>query len=233
VGDIAADVIKFAIAWTTTGSDYDVLISRTFSPGWATVHRPVISRGLEDHTLYIGHTHIKPNGIPIKCPKGHPSGSLAAHTQSRTRVIITCKECKSTGDAPLVNPDGRTELGRSNLVKVSFRRHLKEQTDIPWTLGKSDTPHPPVPKRPNPSRPQKAPPHLPQITTDIQPPLPHLAGRLNVLSLSSTSLPNSPSPSPSPSSIQLPQAPSRAKRQHPEKDLSGQRKRSKQEVREP
>ena len=71
VGDISTDVVKFALNWTTTRSDYDHLIARTFKDEWVEVHRPVISRGAEDHTLYTRHSYLLPDGVPLSCPRGH------------------------------------------------------------------------------------------------------------------------------------------------------------------
>lgn len=107
------------MTWTTTRSDYDHLVARCFRDDWASVHRPVISRGPEDHTLYIGHNYLEPDGVPILCLNGHEYGRLVPHVQPN-KVVVVCKECKAKCDVPLVEENKQTELGRRNLVKIAF-----------------------------------------------------------------------------------------------------------------
>lgn len=139
MGDIATNVIDFAISWASTGSDYDALIAKAFPPDWAAVHRPVISRGLEDHTLYIAQSHLEPNGLPILCHLGHDFGRLAPHPQSRIKVIIVCKECGSKCETPRVDANGQTVLGHCNLVKVPLEENLNKRTEVQWIRSKSKT----------------------------------------------------------------------------------------------
>lgn len=209
VGDISTDVVKFALNWTTTRSDYDHLIARTFKDEWVEVHRPVISRGAEDHTLYTRHSYLSPDGVPLSCPRGHDFIRLVPNVQPN-KVVVTCKKCKSRCEVPRAEPDKQTELGRQNIIKIPFG--TAEPFRVLWSDVKTSlvppllqngqisqaviTPQPlSTIQQPNTYQPQVAPPvelTLPTrpIVSRIRPPFPNIDVQQKDMT--------SPSPNPSP-----------------------------------
>lgn len=164
VGEVATGVVNFALNWASSYStDYDVLVSNSFTAKWAKRHRPVISQGVQNHTLYTGHSYLEPHGLPIR-HQNHARKYLRPSVQ-KTKVMITCKQpgCGATCVIPKFETDKRTALGHERLVKVTFDPGAEAEAQWKRPLLKNAPKPPPA----APDVPGKS---VPKVTADPSPP---------------------------------------------------------------
>ena len=128
VGDVAGTLSELLVAWTTTPSDYDALFAATVRDDWARRHRPVLSRGSDDHTLYVGFSITEPDGDLVRCHRGCGIENRWYTTKGNT-VQITCKECGSLCTVEKVTQDRTTALEVRHLVKTCYP---PRQADTTW-----------------------------------------------------------------------------------------------------
>ena len=148
VSQITAKLLDFAVHWTQTPSDYDVLVAKTMTAEWAQMHLPVLSQGGEHH-LYTAYSHIEPEGKPVIC---HSSG---CGVENRVWEMlrpgtcrIRCLECRSTAVAKrIAELDTKTVLGRREFLKVHYPL---EPARLQWRYNEVQT-HldAPIPMPPN------------------------------------------------------------------------------------
>jgi len=130
VGLVSLPVIHFVIHWTISRSGYDNIIANAFHQEWSLQHRPVLSRGATNHTLYLGHSDLEPGGKRIichhqTCSKEH----LVVSGGGRNTVKVTCRNCQSWCEMRRVNPDTTTLIGRRLLVKTEYPQR---QAEMEW-----------------------------------------------------------------------------------------------------
>ena len=120
VGDVACTLAELAVAWATTGSDYDTLFATTVNAGWVARHRPVLSRGRTgSHTLYTGFNINEPNGQLVQCHQGCGMENQSFTVKPKD-VQVVCRQCNSYCTIPKVTSDSSTLLGSRSLVKVAY-----------------------------------------------------------------------------------------------------------------
>ena len=119
VSDVALPLANFALRWVQSNSDYDTIVASAFTPSWASLHRPVLSRLPSTHTLYIGVDPLEPNGQLIRCHQGCGREFLE-HDRQKKLLKVECKFCGSQGEMkpPSILPG--TILGRKFLLKVEY-----------------------------------------------------------------------------------------------------------------
>jgi hypothetical protein len=119
VGGVATTLADLAVAWATTPSDYDTLFARTVDAHWAARHRPVLSRGTYDHTLYTGFDISAPNGQLVMCHRGCGMENRT-FTVGTNKVDCLCRECGSRCSIPKVTSNASSYLASRDLVKVAY-----------------------------------------------------------------------------------------------------------------
>ena len=120
VASVAAPLLDFASTWAQSSSDYDFIIARAFPPSWCSLHRPVLSRpDPASHSVYSAIDPLEPDGCPVICHRGCGCEHLDPTTISQ-KVKVKCILCCSTCEVKVTEVNGRTHLGRRNILKVVF-----------------------------------------------------------------------------------------------------------------
>ena len=132
VGDIANVLSEFATTWVTTPSDYDVLFATTVRHDWARRHRPVLSRGENEHYLYTGFHITEPHGMIVRCHQQACGIEARVYDVKGKTVSFRCKRCKSSCVIDKVILDRSSTLGASSLVRVAYP---PDQVKVQWTFG--------------------------------------------------------------------------------------------------
>ena len=113
VADVSCPLAAFTVAWVTTPSSYDALFAAEMRDDWARRHRPVLSTGKDNHSLYTGYHITEPNGHVVKC---HQRCGIENRTHNMTgnkgdQIVIICRKCQSRCVIDKVGLDSKSPLG--------------------------------------------------------------------------------------------------------------------------
>jgi hypothetical protein len=137
VSQIMAKLLDFAVHWTQTASDYDVLVAKTMTAEWAQMHLPVLSQGGRHH-LYTSYSNIEPEGNPVICHRSACSVENRVWEMLKPgKCRIWCLECRSSALVKkIVELDTSTLLGCRKFLKVGYPL---ESAKVQWRYNNVQT----------------------------------------------------------------------------------------------
>lgn len=128
VGDVAATLVDFLVAWVTTPSSYDVLFAKTIRDDWARRHRPVLTTRQDGHVLYTGFSPAEPNGEVVRCHRQCAPENQWSNVRKKN-ILFICKQCNSQCVVGKATYDASTFLGARHLIKTVFPQ---KQAETQW-----------------------------------------------------------------------------------------------------
>lgn len=117
---------------------YDLLFARVVRSDWALRHRPVLSTGRDNHTLYTGVTHTEPDGLIAPCHQQCGVENQESEVIGN-KVVITCNGCRSSTRFDRAKQKTSSVLDKFFLLKTKYPQGV---APIEWKL-----PNPTAPRR--------------------------------------------------------------------------------------